>query len=244
MGATTKLLAPGFSARASDEIAADALPAAAAQHFKVLRLREGESLEILDGAGGIYPCTVGAKAARLRFREPVRKAALFPDLTLCLAPPKGDDLWTAVQQATEVGAARLLFLRSEHAQIARGQNPPLERAQRVSDAACEQCGRAWRLALEEGWHEIQAALARPGVHVVADEALALQEQIGFVDAAPKLEGPIHLYVGPEGGWSEAERRLFDGKAARLALGSLVLRVPTAAAVGLHFLRLVSLHNQR
>jgi len=247
MGAPANFLAADFVFRPGT-FSSDDLPAVVQQHLRVLRVREGERLNFLDGQGGITPALVRStgKSTVFEIEATIRKPPLLPRLTLVLAPPKGDDLWTAVQQATEVGASRIIFLRARHAQIAKGQNAPVERAQRVADAACEQCGRAWRLGIEDSWRELPELLARPGVHVVADEILAREEAIGFADAAPDLvHAPeISLYVGPEGGWSLEERQLFDGRAARLGLGSLVLRVPTACVAAIHFLRLVYGHNAR
>lgn len=245
MGAPANFLVPGF-AFAAGTLDEDAFPPELRRHLQALRVRNGERVRFLDGRGGLFPAVAAAVGKKLSFRieDGEKRPPLAPKLTLCLAPPKGDDLWTAVQQATEVGASRISFVKARHAQVAKGQNAPVERARRVADAACEQCGRAWRLEIEDDWRELVDLLARPGIHVVADEILAAQEAIGFDGAAPALGGKdeIHLYIGPEGGWSDEERRLFDGRAARLGLGSLVLRVPTACVAAIHFLRLVHLHN--
>lgn len=222
-----------------------ALPPIVQQHLKVLRVRDGESLQFLDGNGGVFPALTRVEGRELAFdiQSVSKRPALAPRLKLVLAPPKGDDLWTAIQQSTEIGAERIAFLRARHAQIAKGQNAPIERAQRVADAACEQCGRAWRMGFEPEWCELGELLARPGIHVVADEILSLKDEIGFADRAPSLGGgeEIYLYIGPEGGWSDEERQLFDGRAAKLGLGQLVLRTPTACVAAIHFLRLVHLH---
>ncbi len=244
MGQAAGLLAPGIQL-APGELAAEALPDRLVQHLRALRPRRGERYVFLDGRGTRWAATVrDDRPLRFEVGEAEVVPALEPKLVLCLAPPKGDDLWQSVTQATEVGAARIAFVRSEHAQIAKGQNVPIDRARRVSDASCEQCVRAWQVDIEDEWRSTAELLARPGVHVVADEGLAGANPIGFVEGVPpSLRGvPVHLYVGPEGGWSDAEREAFRGKAFPLSLGSLVMRVPTAVVAGLHFLRLVSEHG--
>lgn len=224
------------------------LPAEVARHLRVLRLREGESALFLDGQGKVLRAlcrngkTLEFERAELRAAPP-----LLPRIELRLSPPRGDALKEAVTQATEIGVGRIRFLRTEHSQWLANQEAPSEKMQRVSDAASEQCLRAWTCEVEAGWHSLSECLREPGVHVVADEIEATRdhESIGFPRSLPDFsrlnEAPIFLYVGPEGGWSENERRLFDGKAAVLSLGSLVLRVPTAIVAASHFLRTVYWH---
>lgn len=216
-----------------------------AQHVKVLRIKAGENLRFLDGQGLITEVTCKQIKPRPTFAivERKRAPALIPPLELCVSPPKGDAFRDVVAQATEIGATSIRFLRSDFGQYPAGQPAPSDKAQRVSDSAAEQCVRAWRCEVLPGWHEALQTLALPGIHVVADEesANAAQESIGFLSSAPSLANlspaaPLRLYVGPEGGWSERERTFFRDRAHSLSLGRLVLRVPTAAVAGLHWLR--------
>lgn len=215
------------------------------QHVKVLRIKPGENLRFLDGRGLITEVTCKQIKPRYAFSVVARTRvpALIPPLELCVSPPKGDAFRDVIAQATEIGATSIRFLRSDFGQYPAGQPAPSDKAQRVSDSAAEQCVRAWRCEVLPGWHEATQTLALPGVHIVADEesANAASETIGFLGAAPSLanlspEAPLRLYVGPEGGWSERERTFFKARAHSLALGRLVLRVPTAAVAGLHWLR--------
>lgn len=216
-----------------------------AQHVKVLRIKAGENLRFLDGAGLIVEVTCKQIKPRYAFAvvARTRAAALVPPLELCVSPPKGDAFRDVIAQATEIGATSIRFLRSDFGQYPAGQPAPSDKAQRISDAAAEQCTRAWRCEVLPGWHDAAQALSLPGIHVVADEesANSPQETIGFLGPAPALDklsptAPLRLYVGPEGGWSERERKFFRDRAHSLSLGRLVLRVPTAAVAGLHWLR--------
>ena len=242
------LVPPAAIPAGAARVEAAALGADVQRHLTALRIRTGEAVRLLDGAGRAWQARCEReKPLAFTLHDLVEVPALRPALQLFLAPPKGDALSEAVCQATEIGVTEIFFLRAEHAQYPGRGDPPVERARRVSDSALEQCGRAWRCHIHEGWHELGPSLRESAVHVVADEATAepgqAAELIGFTGALPNLASvslaqPLRLYVGPEGGWSESERRLFDGRAATLALGSLVLRVPTAVVAGAHFLRTV------
>ncbi|MBS1984705.1 MAG: RsmE family RNA methyltransferase [Bdellovibrionales bacterium] len=218
------------------------------QHLKALRIRSGEVVTFLDGRGQ----KVQAECADIKpytFRVTDRKVtpALAPQIELCLSPPRGDALKEAVTQATEIGITALRFIRSAHSQYTSQQEAPTEKMQRVSDAATEQCARSWRCTVRADWHTLADTLRLPGIHILADEALSTQgEVIGFPQQVPNISSAapttIYLYIGPEGGWSDDERRLFDGRAAPLSLGALILRVPTAVVAATHFLRTVYSHS--
>ncbi len=103
------------------------------------------------------------------------------------------------------------------------------------------------MELSTQWSSLETMLQKKNVlHVVADEGLAGNDEIGFFNGAPQIDAttPIFLYIGPEGGWSDRERQLFDNVALKLGLGSLVLRVPTACVASIHFLRIVYTANKR
>jgi 16S rRNA (uracil1498-N3)-methyltransferase len=212
------------------------------QHLKALRLEKGERADFMDGQGRWAECVCeGSKPWSFRVEGLRSQAALTPRIELCLAPPKKDALWESLAQATEMGASSVRFVESEHSQHRKQDREALiDRARRVADAACEQSHRAWRLEIADDWLSLESALALPGTQIVADEGLAEHGGLGFtkpIDAARLLapEG-LRLFIGPEGGWSQAERTLLLSKATALGLGAQVLRVPTAVVAALHHLK--------
>ena len=61
------------------------------------------------------------------------------------------------------------------------------------------------------------------------------EEVG----AARAPATMMLLVGPEGGWSPAERTLLADRGCRaVSLGPHVLRTETAAVVGLSFLQVL------
>jgi 16S rRNA (uracil1498-N3)-methyltransferase len=226
-----------FDARALDE--------RVQRHLAALRVRNGEHVNFLNGRGGLWICVCqNARDQLFEVLETKEIPQLRPQIDLYLAPPKGDALTQAVTQATECGAARIAFLKSDFAQYRKEDEAPGLRAQRVSDAACEQCLRPWRCEVNSEWLSLDEALAAPGLNIVADEEEARSGGLGFADAkkaSSEMRGAerLKLFIGPEGGWSESERKILRAKALTLGLGSLILRTPTACVAALHHLRVQS-----
>jgi 16S rRNA (uracil1498-N3)-methyltransferase len=77
-------------------------------------------------------------------------------------------------------------------------------------------------------HGLQALPAWLAAHRNAlNYVLAPGGERGFI-SAPAPAGPIHLLVGPEGGWSDSELAAFDAAGCRrVGLGPRVLRTETA-----------------
>ena len=232
-------LSQGFEAKST--FSAKDLSDTCLQHMKARRLGAGEKFILLNGAGDIFTCAViDKKLSNFTVERREESPALRPEIELCVSPPKGDDLWQLITQATEIGATSLVFVRSDHNQHpSAAKQPPADRAQRVSDAACEQCARPWLLRIDSEWRELSSLLPDSSYsHWVADEALA-----GKTDKQKVTGQKIRLYVGPEGGWSARERQIFDeAKCHRFSLGPLVLRVPTAGVAAIHHLRWLSEHG--
>lgn len=183
---------------------------------RVLRVRDGESVTVTDGAGrwrstrvrragsGVELEPAGAVVAEVRGTE---------QLTLATAMPKGDRLEWLVQKTTELGVDRLVLLHCDRS-VTRWKDERAdrqrERLQRIADEACRQSRRVWRIAIEGP--------------VVATSILptAVVAEPGGRNLTPTDR---HVAVGPEGGWTAEELAV---AADRVDLGENVLRTETAA----------------
>lgn len=191
----------------------------------VWRLRAADTLHVFDGAG----CERVAAVARVSRSEVAldlgaRVAALteptVPVILVCAFPrgQRGDWL---VEKATEVGVTALIPVEAEHGVLEPGSGR-VDRWRRIAIEAAEQCGRATVPAI--GVPAPEGTLA-----VVLDPGARETVQEAVVGGWPC--GAVALFVGPEGGWSEAERAAFTASGARFAqLGARVLRVETAAVI--------------
>lgn len=189
----------------------------------------GDSLRAVDGLGRARAARVAAvdrAAALLELggEAPSREPALTVELLVATPRPQRAD-WL-VEKATEVGCTALRFLATERSPRHLGPTQ-IDRLRRVGQAAVEQCGRA-RLPEVTGshpWSQLPRLLSALPDRFVLDPEPA--------PAAPwqAPAGPVALLVGPEGGWTEAERRDLERLGCRsLSLGPRILRLETAAIV--------------
>ena len=197
-----------------------------------LRRRPGDEIVLADGNGAVAEAKLVAigrgrvEAVILSVRhEPEPKSE---GVTLALAMTDNRAMDWAVQKAVEVGIGRFLPIEAERAQVrGRDLGGRVEHWRRIAMQALKQCRRPWAMAVTE---------VVPLTALVGGDS----EQVGGVVAdvegstlseLPKTAGNL-LVVGPEGGFTAAEKQLFDRRGwPRLRLGPHVLRSETAAVVG-------------
>ena len=213
------------------------LPERAAHHaLRVLRLRDGDAVELFDGHGGVCAARLvvrgrDALAAVEQILPAEPEAVLHIALAQCISSSDKMD-WT-IEKAVELGATAILPLQSERATA----RLDAERAQRkhahwheIVVAACMQCGRS-RLPSLAPVVPLAALLRAPAT---AEHRLMLSPRgvrsLRELAPAPRA---VLLLVGPEAGLSDDEER-----AARSAgfdpirLGPRVLRTETAGAAAI------------
>src|SRR5437870_4208815 len=115
----------------------------------VLRLRRGERVVVLDGAGGELLCEVG-ELTRDTIHLVVKQKNFLPalpyQLTLLQAIPKGKIIESIVQKATELGAARVVPLLSERVVAQLDDDTAEDKVEKwrlIAIEAIKQCGSAW-----------------------------------------------------------------------------------------------------
>jgi 16S rRNA (uracil1498-N3)-methyltransferase len=215
--------------------------------FTVLRGGRDQVLNLTDGRGRRFtgrPVAQDRRRARVEIltvaEDPAE--ALLPQLVLACAVVKGKRFEWALEKAVEVGAHRIIPLRTEFGVIEPGGGKR-QRWLTIMKSAVKQCGRSWLPELGE-LHS-PAELLAPGGGSACWSDLALygtapwekDQPIPWQDllaAAPDpLPATLGFLVGPEGGWSPAELALLqEGPARAVLLGPHVLRAETAAVVGL------------
>ncbi|MFM7085632.1 MAG: 16S rRNA (uracil(1498)-N(3))-methyltransferase [Cyanobium sp.] len=218
-------------------VAARLLLEAPEQHYlqRVLRLRPGDGVELIDGCGGLWQAQLG-EGGWLEQLQPVGEQSppALPQLTLALGLPRRD-LELVWRMATELGLDRLQPLQAERSQA--GGQVPLQRWRSIVREATEQCERLWLPALAEvlpaqAWlespHGGPALLATTRRQALPSLEQALQ-QVSAADALRSDPTAIALAIGPEGGWSPAEEARAEACGwIPVSLGSSILRSSTAA----------------
>jgi 16S rRNA (uracil1498-N3)-methyltransferase len=182
---------------------------------RVLRVRPGEEVTVSDGAGRWRSCRMGPHGALEPAGEVVVLPRPQPAVAVALAVTKSDRPELAVQKLTELGVDRILPFVADRS-VARWEGERaarhVARLRRVAREAAVQA----RLAFLP---EVTDVAGFPSVAALPGAALCDRD-----GAPPGLDRPL-LLVGPEGGWSEAER---GAGLPVVALGPTTLRAETAA----------------
>lgn len=199
--------------------------------MKVMRLKEGDTLALFNGHQGEWRAHVTGlrkKTVELTVQECLRKYLPPPDVTLCFAPIKFGRIDYLVEKATELGVARLQPVMTDYTQADRVN---LDRLRAHAIEAAEQCERV-------EVPELLPPVRLKDLLASWPEAMPLWfGDEGGQGAAPDQWPPSPaaasgwgLLVGPEGGFSPAERKLlYSVPACRgVSLGPRILRADTAA----------------
>lgn len=210
----------------------------------VRRIRSGEEIDVVDGAGvravgavaDVRPDEVDVVVSAL-VREPPPAVALV----LVQALAKGGRDESAVEAATEVGVDAVLPWQADRS-VSVWAGPKASRGERrwaaVVAAAAKQARRAWVpevRTLVRG-REIFAVAAR--TREAGGAVVVLHECAGrrLRDVRLPAQGEVLVVVGPEGGLTEAEVTGFTAAGADVVhLGPHVLRTSTAGPVALALL---------
>lgn len=215
------------------------LTGAEAEHARVLRLKAGDTILLLNGQGKSATCHI------THFRKKVVELGIdSEDFTpaplsrpiLALALSKAVRRGFFMEKASELGAWEIWLWQSEHAQGKLSEN--LERACLAQlIAGLKQSQNPWLPRLR----------ALDNVDTVARQASTADWRLlpwEDLDRPPMLEpdqlgrpGLTVYVIGPEGGFAASEvATLKDAGFATVSLGSRVLRCETAATLclGLHW----------
>ncbi len=206
--------------------------------LKVLRLQNGDRLQLLDGAGTLAEAELlpaEGRQARCRILTCKTLEPEIPRWHLYVAPPRGRNFEGLLKMAVELGVFRVVPVIC-----------------RFAVSRPEQAGDNWTAAM--------IAAAKQAVNPRLPEVLPPQEFSTALAAAPKRGfvgapagtgsvvgvecGPgrpdeVAVWIGPEGGFSADEMQaLQEAGVQAVTIGRFVLRVETAVPALLAYLRAV------
>ena len=206
----------------ADEVVADraVLLGDHADHLaRVLRARVGQEFDISVPIS--FSISAGAKvrrgqvtlvqADRVEFElfEEIPSVS-GAELTLLLAIYKFDRMEWAIEKCTELGVARIVpvISRRTDSHLAAASAKRMERWQRVALQAAEQSRRAGPPEISEPVKLLEAVNLSVGLRIVLSES---ETQTLLRDLMPPETAPggVALAIGPEGGWTEEEIKLFS-----------------------------------
>ena len=189
--------------------------------FKVRRHKKGEQVglrNLQDQNLYIYKIEdVSRKEALLRLVRFYQKPLLpkrFFHLLWCIVDPKMIE--KTLPTLNELGVSKITFIYCDRSQ--KNFRLKMDKLQKILVNSCQQCGRSALMELEVA-RSLKEVLERYDTITIMDfggKALSCQEEI------------VRALVGPEGGFSEEERKLFEGFRLRSFDTPLVLRSESAA----------------
>lgn len=208
-------------------------------HLEVLRVREGETFEIL--------CAEEIATARrtedgyeiLSTRPAVTDAHT---ITLYQGYPKGTKLDEIVEKTTELGVDAIVPVYMARSVVRPAKNEDKKRARRIEIArSATKQSRADRIPEIRAAVDFETALASTeGTILVAYEDAT--EPLGDVLKCG-VDSEIALWIGPEGGWELQEiERIRERGGRTFSLGRRILRTETAGPATIAILRYLEVNH--
>ena len=202
----------------------------------VMRNKKGDEIEAVIDAK-LYNCIIeeiSPLSIKINYEIPGNNE-LPVDVTLFFALAKGDKIDLVVQKATEIGATKIVLLKTERCVVKleeKNVEHKLERFRKIAKEASEQCHR---LVVPEvvGVVDIRNI---PSSLLADVNLLAYEKVAGETKDILSLVNnkSVSVMIGPEGGFSEEEVKLLKDKYGfqLISLGKRILRTETAAIYAL------------
>jgi len=199
----------------------------------VLRIKPGEKVALIDGVGGRATGVV-ERIRQRRLNVAVIRITRNPfdlrcKLTLAVAMPKAHRQGYLIEKCTELGVAAIWPIIADHS-VTRPRAGAVERWARRAVEAAKQSNRAWipTIAAPRSFRESIGRIKEFDAACFADAAAPAGGITSFLEASCDV-GVMIGWVGPEGGWSDAERdSAIEAGAVAVKLSPTVLRTETAA----------------
>ena len=207
-------------------------PVQARHAREVLRLSEGTTVEVFDDSGAsalgqlIFPNGRDVAVKVERIIEPPTSSGLR--LVVASAVPRGERADWMVEKLSELGVFALIPLTTQRSIVHPTGKSKYERWKRIATESAKQSKRPGVMRIDE-LTSVGELLTQQVKGIVLSTA---PDSRPFALALPASKShDLHLFIGPEGGWTHPELAAFQAagiEAARLT--NTVLRVETAAIV--------------
>jgi len=200
---------------------------------RVLRLRDGEEVRLIDGEGHAFfgvLTHVDAKQTAFSLTEEAPSRESCARVTVYQGLPKADKMEWITQKLTELGVCRIVPVEMRFCVAKAGKAGKDARLVRIAREAVKQCGRSACPKIE------QAMSFKNALADMAQRQLMLmpwESAEGLTLTKALLADPsardIGILIGPEGGISPEEAAQAVGAGAKaVTLGERILRTETAS----------------
>jgi 16S rRNA (uracil1498-N3)-methyltransferase len=203
---------------------------------KVLRLKAGDSIELLDGVGALYHAVITSvgRLVEAQIESVVAKEAdIGKSVLVWQGILKGEKMDTVVQKCTELGVTEMIPFQSSRCQGKLGQmqaRKKHERWQRIGVAACKQCQRLRSIRINEPTTYSDSLNKESEDNTILRLLFWEEEKTTHLHDIPDIDKAtsLALMLGPEGGFTREEveqARLLGWRT--VSLGDRILRAETA-----------------
>jgi len=222
----------------ADEVSGNraALTGSHAAHLaRALRARIGQEFDIASGSNIRRGRITSIDNDRVEFELGEHLPAVaVPNITLALSIFKFDRMEWAIEKCTELGVEQIIpvIAARTEAHLIAAAVKRTERWQRIARQAAEQSRRSSPPQIFESMRLKNAVSLPRSKRIVLAES---EQQMMLKDAlhSHHASDDLILALGPEGGWTQAERKLFgDAGWISASLGPSILRAETAAIAAL------------
>ena len=208
-----------------------------ARHLaRVLRVEVGQRYELSDGSRVALAEVAAVRKDHVQFRvlEDLPASPRVVHVTLLMALIKFDHFEMVIEKATELGVAEIVPVITARTEVGLEKAVPkrLERWQRIALEASQQSRRDRLPVLFPAISFRDAVRLDKRYRIWLDEEPDGAPLLTALPSERHIEDSIALLVGPEGGWTPAERETASTNWTRVSLGPQILRAETAAMASL------------
>lgn len=208
-----------------------------ARHLQVMRKKEGDSVEIINGKNQLGTAIIvknEKKRVILKIEKIEERVPVDFKTIICQALCRGSNLDMIVEKGTELGMTEIWLFPGEQSEKKELSAHQLQRLEAIAISAIKQCGRL----------DLPKILLKPPL--IKWEQIPYSAFYGTLsDTAPpflsiwqKKEHGILFFIGPEKGFTQKEEALLEQLGAKgVSLHPNILRAETAPLVALSLISL-------
>ena len=221
------------------------LPAAEAMHaMRVLRLKSGDELFLMDGVGNYYRAVVTIAATHNCYYDIVERLPQTPQwqghIHLAIAPTKVlDRIEWMVEKATEVGVDEITFF---HSKFSERKLLKTTRLEKIAISAMKQSHKAWKPVIHEmiSFKDLMSSPVEGHKYIAhcyeEIPRTSLFEELQALDKTAAES--VTVLIGPEGDFSIDEVQMaLEAGYQSVHLGNSRLRTETAGLMAVTMMQL-------